>query len=312
MVAVQKAENVTVKQAGVDFNLADKWLQFAQVSQASLKAYAKGIKRLAEYFSANGITSPTRENLLKYREYLSRRYATKTANLYITTARLFFEFLAAEGIIRVNVAAHLKTLKDSQFHKKNALSIQQVRTVNSGIDTESLKGKRDSAIFALMTVCGLRCCEITRAKVVDFEIVGDTAILRVFGKGHNSADTPIAVPNNVAVKVIEYLKARGVGMVTEPLFASCSNRNYGGELTVNSVSRVIKNYFRANGIDSKKITAHSCRHTFATVALKNGADLTQVSQMLRHKSLAVTMIYVDELNYLENQAASIASAAFGI
>lgn len=311
MVAIKTADNGVIVKQGFDFSLADKWLQFAQVSAETIKTYAKGIKRLAEYFSANGITKPTRETLLNYREYLSERYATKTANLYITTARLFFEFLAAAGIIRVNVAAHLKTLKDSQLHKKNALSIQQARKVNSSIGTTTLKGKRDAAIFALMTMCGLRCCEIKRAKVADFEIIGDTAILRVFGKGHTSADTPIAIPQAVASKVTEYLKARGEIKATHPLFASCANRNKGCELTTTSISRLIKSYFRANGIDSEKLTAHSCRHTFATVALKCGADLKQVSQVLRHKSIAVTMIYVDELNYLENQAASIASAAFG-
>ena len=157
----------------IDFSLAARWIQFAQVSASSVQAYDKGIKRLAEYFSAANITAPTRADLISYRDYLGRKYQPTTANLYLTTAKLFFSFLHVEGFISVNPAEHLKGFKISSNHKKAALSVEQTKTVIKNFDTNKLQGIRDKAIYALMTACGLRCVEVQRANISDLYKVGD-------------------------------------------------------------------------------------------------------------------------------------------
>ena len=78
-------------------NLADNFLAFAQVKPASVKAYRKGIRNLANFFISQNITTPTRDNLVAYREYLAEKYSAATCNLYLTSAKLFFNFLSIEG-----------------------------------------------------------------------------------------------------------------------------------------------------------------------------------------------------------------------
>ncbi len=301
--------------AGGNFNVADlaaRWIQFAQVSASSRKAYGKGIKRLQEYLTANNISNtPARAELLNYREYLGNKYQATTANLYLTSCKLFFQFLATEGYITKNPSEHLKGYKISSEHKKAALSVSMTKAVVSKIDTSTLAGKRNLAMYQLMTCCGLRCIEGVRANVGDFENFGGVIRLHIQGKGRNDKSSSVNVPAGVYQKILEYLKARGNVGKNDPLFASVSNRNFGGRLTTVSVSRIIKSIFRNANFDSPKLTAHSLRHSAATNSLKAGASLLEVQQLLRHQKISTTQIYLEEISALENTASTRAANAFG-
>ena len=111
--------------------------------------------------------------------------------------------------------------------------------------------------------------------------------------------------------VKNYLNLRGVVADDAPLFASVSRRNFGGRLTTNSISRLVKGIFRQNGIDSEKITAHSLRHTCANTMITNGVELRRVQEVLRHRNITVTQRYLHELDRYNNGGESVVAAAFG-
>lgn len=292
-------------------DLAEKFLQFAQVSASSIKAYRKGIKNLANFFKLNRVTSPTRENFIEYREYLSDKYAAATCNLYLTSAKLFFNFLSVEGYIAKNPCEHLKGLKiDNSTHKKDSLSSDMVKNILANFDRSTLQGKRDCAMFALMATAGLRTIEISRADVADIELRGEKYYLYVLGKGRTSKSECIEIASGVYSLIEDYLKARDDK--GESLFASVSRRNYGGRLTAISVSRAVKTAMIRAGYSSKRLSAHSLRHTAATVALMAGATLRQVQQVLRHRNISVTTIYLHDLDRMTNNAECLVAKAFGL
>ena len=74
----------------------------------------------------------------------------------------------------------------------------------------------------------------------------------------------------------------------------------------------MKGAMKAAGYDSKRLTAHSLRHTDATTALQKGASLRDVQQVLRHTSITVTQVYLHELDRLNNNAEDLNAAAFGL
>lgn len=43
---------------------------------------------------------------------------------------------------------------------------------------------------------------------------------------------------------------------------------------------------------SKRVTAHTLRHSFATNLLANGASITQVQELLGHNSVETTQVYL--------------------
>lgn len=294
------------------FDLVEKWIAFAQVKPSSVKSYRKGIRRLAEYVNSNGIAKISRENLVEYREMLAKKYSPSTANLYLTSAKLFLAFLQQEGVIGVNPAEHLKGLKVVAGHKKDALSVDDTKKIISTFDTSTLKGKRDKALYALMTTAGLRTIEIARANVGDMVQRGGRMYLYVQGKGRNEKAESVMITDGVYKLIQEYLAARENISDDSALFASVSRRNFGGRLTTTSISRIIKSALRGAGYNSRRLTAHSLRHTAATTMLLNGAAIRQVQQVLRHKNVAVTEIYLHDLDRLTNNAEMLAAAAFGI
>lgn len=294
------------------FDLVEKWIAFAQVKPSSVKSYRKGIRRLAEYVEGNGIANLSRENLVEYREMLAKKYSPSTANLYLTSAKLFLAFLQQEGILSVNPAEHLKGLKVIAGHKKDSLSVQDTRKILSTFNTSTLKGKRDKAMYALMTTAGLRTIEVARANVGDIVKRGGKFFLYVMGKGRNEKSESVLLADGVYQMIQDYLTARGNISDNSALFASVSRRNFGGRMTTTSISRIIKTAMRGAGYDSRRLTAHSLRHTAATTMLLNGAAIRQVQQVLRHKNVAVTEIYLHDLDRLTNNAEMLAAAAFGI
>lgn len=305
------ANEMEVVEEGFNFSLVTKWIAFAQVKPASVKAYEKGLKRLREYFASNGIVNPTRENLIQYREYLGKTYAATTANLYLSAAKLFLAFLATEGYIASNPAEHLKGYKLAEGHKKSALRPDDVKKIAAQFDASTLKGARDLAMYALMTTCGLRCCEIARANISDFEICGDVIRLHLQGKGKNDKIEGVNVPSAVYNLICQWLAKRGTVEMDAPLFTSISRNNFGGRLTTVSISRIVKSALREAGFDSPRLTAHSLRHTCATTALNAGATLREVQQTLRHRRISTTEIYLAELDALKNSATNRAAASFG-
>ena len=62
------------------------------------------------------------------------------------------------------------------------------------------------------------------------------------------------------------------------------------------LGRVLRQWCKDAGID-KRVSFHTARHTFATLALTQGVDLYTVSKLLGHKTIQATQIYakiVDE------------------
>ena len=196
--------------------------------------------------------------------------------------------------------------------RKDYLTSSQARAILDGIERDSIDGLRDYAIFALMVTCGLRTVEIIRANIEDLRTLGDCRVLYVQGKGHAAKDDLVKVPAHVEAAIMAYLKEAGTPETGEPLFRSNANRNKRGRLTTRSVSRIVKERMKNAGYNNDRLTAHSLRHTAATLMLLNGKSPQEVQQVLRHKAITTTMIYSHNLDRTNNDGESrVAAAIFG-
>lgn len=166
--------------------------------------------------------------------------------------------------------------------------------------------------MVLMITAGLRTIEVIRADIEDLRTVGDSAALFIQGKGKDEKTDYVKVAEPAEDAIRAYLKARGAAEPKQPLFASEANRNSGERLTTRSVSRIVKEALIEAGFDSDRLTAHSLRHTAATLNLLNGGSLAETQQLLRHTSINTTMIYNHQLDRAKNNSETrVAKAIFG-
>jgi integrase len=86
---------------------------------------------------------------------------------------------------------------------------------------------------------------------------------------------------------LDILNARGFKADTEPVFALQDNKE---------VNQKLKSFAAAAGIDSKKVTFHTTRHTCATLLLSLGSSIEKVSKILVHSEIRTTQIYAKVLD----------------
>lgn len=307
---VAVAESSVITAGGVlDAGLIDSWIRFAGVSAKSQTTYRTALRQLQSYFVAQGVSNPKRQDLECWRDKLvAENKSPATIQLYLTSTKIFFRWLAQENLYP-NIADHLKArVKVNREHKKDALSSAQAGSLLQSVKGDSLKAKRDRAIIALMATTGLRCIEVNRADCGDIISQFGKTYLLVQGKGHSQKDARVLLPAQVHNLIATYLQARGSVNSSQPLFAS-TKRNKGGRLTTFTISKIVKAQMRACGLDSPRLTAHSLRHTAATIMLLAGEALPKVQQVLRHVNINTTMIYNNALERLKNQAEQKAADA---
>ena len=292
-------------------NMLNRFVRYIDVSQLSVRSYISGVKKFLGYLSEKGITTPTRETILSYKKALCEKYAANTVALYLSSIRRFFAWTESEGLY-ANVTAGIKSPKIEKTHRRDAFGANELREIISGIKRDGVEGKRNYAIFTLIASCGLRCIEVVRANVGDIHRVAGVTVLSIQGKGRSDKDAIVKIAPEVEKALREYLQERGNVRDSEPLFASCSKRNKGARLTTQTISQVCKRSMIAAGYNSKRLTAHSLRHSAITIALLQGMSLDDVSAFARHSSIGVTMVYNHAIQRMKSRCeSSIASAIFG-
>ena len=287
-----------------------QFLAFLDVKERTADTYKKALKRLFAYFAEKGISQPTRLNIIAFRDELKATVKPSTVKTYLTAARLFFRWLEQEGLYK-NIADKVKGAKVEHGHKKDALTVEQVKdvlkTFNTS-DTHDLEtSKRDYAIFCLTLTCGLRTIEVSRADVEDLRTLGNKTVLYVQGKGKDEKSDYVIITRDVERAIREYLSTRKGLTETSPLFASTSNNSHGQRLTTRTISKVIKEHLKQAGLNSNRLTAHSLRHTAVTLALLGGSSLQEARQFARHANISTTEIYAHNLERIANPCESIVS-----
>jgi integrase/recombinase XerD len=280
------------------------WIAYIDASPKTAQTYSRAIKRFLLYLQDHGRTDhPTRETVIAYRDLIATTCKATTVNSYLIAIKQFFKWTEQAGLYP-NIAQNVKGLKLDRGFKKDYLTPTQVKRVFAGIDQTTEKGKRDFAILALMVTTGLRTVEVTRANIEDIRNVADFTALFVQGKGRTEKSEYVKLAPPIERALRAYLQDRGEKEETAPLFSSEANRNRGKRLTTRSISRIVKERLQAVGLDSNRLTAHSLRHTAATLNLLNGGTTEETQQLLRHKNINTTLIYSHALERANNESES--------
>jgi len=275
------------------------------ISLSSRTTYLNALLQFIRWSETKNIVSPTRETILSYKFWLdTKSLSAYTKALYIVIIRRFFLW-TEESNIYPNISRGIKGIKKYvKSHQKESLSLDALKLLFASIDCSTIFGKRDFALINILVRTGLRLKEIAAATIEDiYEQRGET-LLWIQGKGRSSKDEFVLLTKQTLTCLYDYLQLRTIKNEKEPLFISLSDRNYGKKLTIFSLSRIIKKRLRAAGLNSKRITAHSLRHTFGVLSMQAGASLYEVQLAMRHTAPTTTQLYLGDIEKLKRLEAS--------
>lgn len=157
------------------------------------------------------------------------------------------------------------------------------------------KNIKHKTILVLGYACGLRKMEVLNLKPGDIDS-GQMRIRVRQGKGKKDRFTLLSEKTLHLLR--EYYKLyRPKTYLFEP------QGNPGNRLSEGSITAMIKRSAKDSRI-KKRISFHTLRHCFATHLLENGANIKLIQQLLGHRSLKTTMLY---LHLADTRATSIVS-----
>ena len=175
-----------------------------------------------------------------------------------------------------------------------------------GIDTH--KGRRDTAMLALMSVCGLRRSEVQALcwKHIG-ELDGHKVILNMRSK-HGRVRT-IKLPDALWRLIQAWAHRANVDQSPDsPVFVAIHQTGrieHGQRISGSSIRHLVHAYvrqLRQEGYHLPRISPHDLRRTAARLARRGGASIEQVQIMLGHSSSRTTEIYIGETLDLNNHA----------
>lgn len=252
-----------------------------------------------------------RSHIEAYRQELkSSGVSVTTRSHKLSIIRRFYDAAVKHGLMAGNPAEGLRGGKDltPPEEKIRALTEEALEALLGAIPDDSISGLRDRVIVSLMSLHGLRSVEVWRLEHEHVRREGEHGVLRVFGKGHKIRNIPLradvlrAFDDYCAAKLKEGYPLQGAVVVGH------GNNGRGARISRRSLENVVNKYLRRTGFKREGVSCHGLRHTFATVALHNGAKVEYVRDEMGHRMMDTTMTYVRLLARRENSASQFIGA----
>jgi site-specific recombinase XerD len=237
----------------------------------------------------------TRAHVLAWRKTLEdRTLSGATIRRKLAALSSLFEYLCEKNTVGFNPVKGAKRPKvESNEGKTPALGDHQARALLDAPDPQTLKGKRDRAMIAVLLYHGLRREELCLLKIKDIHDRRGVAHLRIHGKGSKLRYVPLH-PGS-AERIHAYLKTARHGEVPEAALFQTARPRQGKSLeqgiTADGVYRCVLAYASKAKIAVVGFGVHSLRATAATNALDHEADIAKVQEWLGHANIATTRLY---------------------
>jgi site-specific recombinase XerD len=262
------------------------------LAELSLKVYLPVVKDLLHYLEEEHAIMAVRQlDASQLRAFLFERAQDRSSEcvrLLATSLRSFLRFLHAQGEIPNDLTAAIPTVRRwTQPDVPRKLTPAEVNQVLKAPDPETATGRRNYAILLLLARLGLRSSEILSLELGDLRWRTGEIVIR--GKGNRQDLLPL--PQDVGAAMASYLRLdRGVRSTHRVFLRTIAPRV---PLTgPASIGHIVRRAMAKAGVERpRQIAAHLFRHTLASRMLQHGANLREISEVLRHQAHTSTEIY---------------------
>ncbi len=314
------ADSVKISSTVVTPDVVDIEQVFAQFLELSVGDGAASADTIRSYLSQTKMYFEwCRDNLIApleadkndvqlYRQYLiSEQYSLNTIANKLSIVSTLYKAALGHGLINTNPAVDIKAPSERVDPASNIsyLELEELELLLGEIESQLNRAKtnkqrlpilRDRVLIGIMSLEGTRTVELHKLKVNKIVRQGKKTGLQVSAK---RASRIVPLTETLAQQLEEYLTRRRTVLrrkikPEDYVFVSVSNNSKGKQLSRRGIRAIVDRYLKATGLKHKEgrtITAHSLRHTAGTQALRAGADLRQVQDLLGHADPRTTSIY---------------------
>lgn len=292
---IKKKEKALTKYDGGEYEyLVKKFLITKKVqgcTENTIRNYGKEIPKILKKINKS-VKEITSDDILLYiaNRDIKDKVSKATQDNELRYLRTFFAFLIEEEYITKNPCLKIKAIKCPKKKKKafTQLEIERIRN--------ACKNFKEKAIVETLLSTGCRASELATIKISDID--GDK--ITILGKGNKERIVYLNAKAQLAISKYlnerkdnnPYLFARLMCITEYNNIVDYRKKEcvVDGHMSKHSVNTKVKRIARRVGIVAH---THKFRRTFATMALKRGMPLIQVSKLLGHESVATTQIYLD-------------------
>ena len=213
---------------------------------------------------------------------VSRGFKPATVNRRLAAILAFYTYLADEDVTLVcPVLPRRHFLREPQ-RLPRPVQEDALDRFFAAIEVDLPNGLRDRAMFILMLRCGLRISEVANLRLNDLFLSEPAPRLVVHGKG--SRERAVYLSPQAERSLQAYLRTRPTA-ASDYVFLSY----LGDGLSTTAIHKRLMRYREQAEV---QLTAHRLRHSFANDLLSAGAPVTSIQQLLGHRWLETTQIYV--------------------
>ena len=262
-------------------------------SPDSARAYAFAMNDFIAWYCSEPRLAFSKHVVLRYRiELESRHLSASTINLRLAEVRRLAFEAADSGLLSPELAAGIQRVKGAKklgVRLGNWLTVDQCKSLLRAPDEQTLKGRRDRAILAILLGCGLRRAEVAKLEIRDIQQREDHwALVDLMGKGRHIRTVP--VPDWVKAAVDEWTQAAGVGDGRVFRCVSRKGSIWGNGITEKVIWHIVRASAKRAGI--QQLAPHDCRRSCARLCHAAGGELEQIQFLLGHVSVETTERYL--------------------
>ena len=246
---------------------------------------------LRDHHPGQSLTAMTGEHVLDLVGHLLSLSANNYTRSSITSyVRTFLRFLRWAGLNGQDLARFVPRTPCWRLqHLPPRLAWEDIRRAIDAIDATAASGARDRALLLLLATTGLRNKEIRMLELQDIRWrTAEVFVRRTKGK----RDRVVPLLDEAGAALADYILHARPKIDNSYVFLSCAPPPRPFKCPA-SISRIVRSRLERSGVKlSGAAGAHLLRHGLATQLVRQRRPINEVADLLGHRSIDTTAIYV--------------------
>lgn len=258
------------------------YMKGEQKADCTIKAYVSDVQQMLNYVGKDDMAI-AKADLIDWKASISN-LASASVHRKVAAVKAYFNYLEEAEIRADNPCRNFKNVKVKN-REKLPITSDDIKAMLGAVHS-----KRNYAMIYMLGATGVRVSELTGLTYEQYITRSNDAIV-INGKGDK--DRIIHLNDAVIAAIDDYIfsaRSRNEAMDrSEWLFCTDS----GNQVATSNFDVMLKTVAKAaNVADYEHISAHTFRHSFATMLAEQHIDLDVIQTLLGHASTEMTRKYI--------------------